>query len=366
VGEDRTDAHSVGRARDRLTIAEAATLLGVHKNTVRNRIKNGSYQAEMIQTERGPTYLIERESLLTNLSTNTLSSASQQLVGPQAMEFVQELLRPFVSELGEVREELGAERARRQMAEQRAAGLEAELEALRHARESPESVDEEPERAEPHPAASGPQTAQDTSPRGSLSDDGDETRGAANAFKRLSVWGYGLGVILTGMTGFLMQLGLGYQIFQRLGLGLPNDVVFRYGVGWGLPLLLPIIFGYQVGRKPRGNNFWRHVGITALLAALASFLPWAIIIVPQTGTSLLTSNEVSTIFFEATRMWLPVGLAFLSSALIGNARRRRVAGPTPSAGFASKQWSPLTLTLIGIAGNILAAAITGIFALAGT
>ncbi len=152
VGEDRTDAHSVGRGRDRLTIAEAAALLGVHKNTVRNRIKNGSYPAEIVQTERGPTYLIERESLLTNLNTNTLSSASQELVSHQAMEFVQDLLRPFVSELGEVREELGAERARRQMAEQRAAALEAELEALKQPQESPQTAEEEPERAEPHPA----------------------------------------------------------------------------------------------------------------------------------------------------------------------------------------------------------------------
>jgi hypothetical protein len=100
----------------------------------------------MVQTERGPTYLIERESLLTNLSANTLSSASQELVGHQAMEFVQELLRPFVSELGEVREELGAERARRQMVEERAAVLEAELEALREVRESPQTVEEEPEK----------------------------------------------------------------------------------------------------------------------------------------------------------------------------------------------------------------------------
>src|SRR5215210_4314378 len=152
VGEDRTDAHSVGRGRDRLTIAEVATLLGVHKNTVRNRIKNGSYRAEMVQTERAPTYLIERESLLTNLSTNTISSASQELVSHQAMEFVQDLLRPFVSELGEVREELGAERARRQLAEERAADLEAELKALRDERESPETVEEQPERGEPRPA----------------------------------------------------------------------------------------------------------------------------------------------------------------------------------------------------------------------
>jgi excisionase family DNA binding protein len=152
VGEDRTHAHSVGKGRDRLTIAEAATLLGVHKNTVRNRIKNGSYRAEMVQTERGPTYLIERESLLTNLTTNTLSSASQELVSQSAMEFVQELLRPFVSELGQVREELGGERARRQMAEERAAALEAELEAFRETRESSEPVEEEQEMAEPHSA----------------------------------------------------------------------------------------------------------------------------------------------------------------------------------------------------------------------
>jgi hypothetical protein len=70
------------------------------------------------------------------------------------MEFVQELLRPFVSELGEIREELGAERVRRQMAEERTAALEVELEALREARESPQTVEEEPDKAEqPHAAA---------------------------------------------------------------------------------------------------------------------------------------------------------------------------------------------------------------------
>jgi excisionase family DNA binding protein len=175
VGEDRTDAHSVDRGSDRLTIAEAAALLGVHKNTVRNRIKNGSYRAEMVQTERGPTYLIERESLLTNLSNNTLSSASQEVVSPQAMEFVQELLRPFVSELGEVREELGAERARREMAEttlqegmeeERRRREEAERErdelrrelyALREARESPETASTSGDAGPPRPDAPGAQ-----------------------------------------------------------------------------------------------------------------------------------------------------------------------------------------------------------------
>jgi excisionase family DNA binding protein len=173
VWENRADDHRVGRGRDRLTIAEAATLLGVHKNTVRNRIKNGLYRAEMVQTERGPTYLIERESLLTNLTTNTLSSASQEVVSPQAMEFVQELLRPFVSELGEVRQALGAERAlreiaestlregmaeerrRREEAERERDDLRRELYALREPRESSETVEESREGAESRSSDTG-------------------------------------------------------------------------------------------------------------------------------------------------------------------------------------------------------------------
>jgi excisionase family DNA binding protein len=170
MGGDRRYAYNSDRAGDRLTIADAATLLGVHKNTIRNRIKDGTYKAEKVITERGPTYLIERESLLTNLNTNTLSSASQQLVTPQAMEFVQELLRPFVNELGDVREELGAERARRaierarrEVAEERIRDLEAELETLREqarkAPGAPESAAEASEgAAEPRSAAGGPQT----------------------------------------------------------------------------------------------------------------------------------------------------------------------------------------------------------------
>ena len=75
------------------------------------------------------------------------------------MEFVQELLRPFVSELGQVREQLGAERARREMAEGRAATLEAKLEALR----APESDAKMPIGPTPEEASEAAQEA--TEPR---------------------------------------------------------------------------------------------------------------------------------------------------------------------------------------------------------
>lgn len=54
--------------------------------------------------------------------------------------------------MGEVREELGSERARRQLAEERVADLEAELDAFGSGRESPQTVEEASD-AEPRSAA---------------------------------------------------------------------------------------------------------------------------------------------------------------------------------------------------------------------
>jgi hypothetical protein len=51
VAEDEAD--NAGRAIERVTIAEAATLLGCHPNTVRNRVKAGLYRAEKVAVLRG-------------------------------------------------------------------------------------------------------------------------------------------------------------------------------------------------------------------------------------------------------------------------------------------------------------------------
>jgi hypothetical protein len=75
VGE-APEANNTGREVERVTISEAATLLNVHPNTVRNRVKAGIYRAEKCITERGPTWMIDRDSL----TTNTLANDSQQLL----------------------------------------------------------------------------------------------------------------------------------------------------------------------------------------------------------------------------------------------------------------------------------------------
>jgi hypothetical protein len=87
------NANSGGREVDRVTISEAATLLGVHPNTVRNRVKAGTYNAQKVVTERGPTWMIDRNSLLTNTATN----ATQQVVSRVEGQDLERVLTELVS-----------------------------------------------------------------------------------------------------------------------------------------------------------------------------------------------------------------------------------------------------------------------------
>jgi len=68
VGEGQGD-NNAGRAVERVTIAQAAGLLGCHPNTVRSRVRGGMYRAEKVLAENGPTWMIERDSLTTNAPT---------------------------------------------------------------------------------------------------------------------------------------------------------------------------------------------------------------------------------------------------------------------------------------------------------
>jgi hypothetical protein len=160
VEEGRAEDNNIGSAVDRVTIAQAATLLGVHPNTIRNRVKAGVYEAEKVVTENGQTWMIERNSLL----NNPLPKGSQQTPlqrQPQAevqtTEIVRELLRPFVEDLGRVREELGAERVRREQAERERDELAAKLRELQEPREPPEGTARTSEAAEPRSATEGAQ-----------------------------------------------------------------------------------------------------------------------------------------------------------------------------------------------------------------
>jgi hypothetical protein len=146
MDEDHTKVNTDEVLQDRVTIREASTLLGVHPNTVRKRVKDGVYEAERISTEHGFTWMIHRNTLLNTPPTedtqiSPLQSAGNLETTPEA--FVQAMLSPFVEDLGRVREELGAERVLREQAERERDRLSAELEAFREARDAPETAAED-------------------------------------------------------------------------------------------------------------------------------------------------------------------------------------------------------------------------------
>jgi excisionase family DNA binding protein len=185
VGEDRTEgAQRDESSKEYVTVGEAAKLLGVHRNTVHHRIKSGRITAHKVVEGEREIYRIERDSLgvgRTSAAVHTLDAqrptASEELSRMIATR-LDEIVRDYTHEVGDLREELGAERARREMAEstlregmaeerrrreeaeRERDDLRRELYALREPRESPETAAEASEGAEPRPGTEGVQGAQ--------------------------------------------------------------------------------------------------------------------------------------------------------------------------------------------------------------
>src|SRR5215208_6808269 len=193
---------------ERLTIQEAAHRLGVSESAVRKRIKRGTLQREKTEDGRVLVYMEpsvpgtevvrtpERDVLISEMQERLAflereldvrteeirrrdtiimnMTEAMKALNPLAPEDSSEARESPESsgttgELGELREELDTERTRREMAEstlhegmaeeqrrreeaeRERDELRQELYALRAPRESPQTVEEEPERAEAPP-----------------------------------------------------------------------------------------------------------------------------------------------------------------------------------------------------------------------
>ena len=121
MGEYRTEGAQQGK--EYVTVGEAAKLLGVHRNTIHNRIKNGRIRAHKVIEGDREVYRIERDSLdvgRTSADVRTLD-AQRTTAGEELSRVIasrlDEIVRDYTQQLGDLREELGAERVRREMAE---------------------------------------------------------------------------------------------------------------------------------------------------------------------------------------------------------------------------------------------------------
>jgi hypothetical protein len=144
VGEDRTDRPSPDL--DRLTVAEAASALGISQDAVRKRIARGTISHDRDESGRVFVYLSPSE---------TVHKTDQDTTQDAASKTVQDAyIRSLEDQIAFLRRELERKDGILLNLTERIPQLEAPQEA----REAPQTVEEEPERAaEPRPATGGPQ-----------------------------------------------------------------------------------------------------------------------------------------------------------------------------------------------------------------
>jgi hypothetical protein len=176
--------------------------------------------------------------------------------------------------LGALREELGTERSRREMAEstlhegmaeeqrrreeaeRERDDLRRKLYARREPRESPQTAQEEPEKAEPQPATV---EAQEDTERP------QQRSGWLVPVDKLPWWHYGLGLFLVFSGGFLAV---------TLSMLIAPSVV-AYPILLAIAWPSPGIFGFWVGYRKRDLRLWSQVlPLGALVGELPS-LGWS-------------------------------------------------------------------------------------------
>jgi hypothetical protein len=129
MGERQQQDNVVGDS-GRVTIREAAAILGVHPNTIKNRLRKKMYSGEKVVTEHGPTWMIDRNSL----RDNTPSRATQTTSVGVPAEFVQQLAREIVREAGLARDpqKEAAEKRVEEFMEMRKEEIQAQIEFSKH------------------------------------------------------------------------------------------------------------------------------------------------------------------------------------------------------------------------------------------
>ncbi len=134
---------------DRVTVAQAAHILGIKEESVRKRVSRGTLRADKDEDGRLLVY-VDSPGTVRDESADTSVTESDLLY--QQMQSRIDYLEAQVEAEREARRRADTIIAQLTQANAALAARVPELEAPSEPRESPETVKEEPERSEPRPA----------------------------------------------------------------------------------------------------------------------------------------------------------------------------------------------------------------------
>ena len=396
------------RGVDRLTIQEAARRLGISEGAVRKRVTRKTLEHDKEEDGRVYVYLDAggRQGVDTGQDTgvdpNSNALISQlrdevtylrdenrrkdEIIMQQAMTMRQ--LSAASQETSEdaetveeasdrAEDELGAERARREMAEttlhegmaeqrrreeaeRERDDLRRELYALREPRESPATAKEQQGRGEPRPATGGAQEGTEY----------PQQRGGWLApVDKLPWWHYAIGLFLGFLAGFLTALVIEATILPS-SIPTFEFVLVMIAIIAVTAWLPTTMFGLWIGYRNRHLRLWSQVLPLGVLVGGVTFIGS---MVPVVGLSV----DLLPLLFrfnspEFLEIGFPACLLFVSTSFIGNAwqRRRigRISGTTPGSPVArstqgasqrpSKDLTPAQQAMLGWGGGIIGALIT--------
>jgi len=338
MGEGRTSGN-------RVSVYQAAEVMGVTVDAIRKRISRGTIPHE--RGDDGRVWVI--------LDTDQ-DAASKVQDTDQPQSDVTALISAKDETIAALREQLEEANERDRENRRIIAALTSRIPAIEAPTEPPggsETVEEEPERPEPRPAAGGAQEGTERP---------QQRRGWLAPVDKLPWWQYMLGLSLVFSGGFLTYtLTFGISSDAPVLVWLPKVVAAAWAP--------PGIFGFWVGYRKSNLRLWSQV---LPLAALVGAVAWLGLSSAGHSTFLYAHLLSAFNLIPLALVFFPAWLLFVSASLVGNTwqRRRigRISGTTPASpvsrstqGAAQqprKDLTPAQQAMLGWGGTIISALIT--------
>jgi hypothetical protein len=323
-------------ADTRLTLRQAAAVLGVSESAIRKRVERGT-----LSSDKGPD---GRRYVYLDTVEDNMADRGADASAPREHDALISELR---AHNGTLREQLEAERHAHAEARRIIAGLVERLpaiEAAQEARESPQTVEEEPERAETGRTAGEVQESA-ASPH--------QRSGWLAPVNKIPWWQYVLGtptaIIAAGIIAALAWPLVAYLVPPRY----PLQVIF---VGWAW-FLIPGTFGFWVGLKLESPIRWGRSVLTGAIFGLVSGVVLSTLFIDIGWT--IENNSIPFLLLMFLLICLPPILAYVSGELIGKALQRRRAeegySEIPAHLAQRSNWTPRNQAILGFAGTLIAA-----------